>query len=72
MGVCRALVLDDDVRVEFGKAHEHARIIASECLCALTNLLSRKYSFSKYLVEVCIICNKIFNFDNKRIFYVRF
>ncbi|XP_018573410.1 armadillo repeat-containing protein 6 homolog [Anoplophora glabripennis] len=41
MGVCRALVLDDDIRVEFGKAHEHARVIASECLCLLTNLLNR-------------------------------
>nr|CAH7719280.1 unnamed protein product [Callosobruchus chinensis] len=41
LSVCRALVLDDDVRVEFGKAHEHARVIASETLCALTGLLTR-------------------------------
>lgn len=43
LSVCRALVLDDDVRVEFGRAHEHARVIASETLCSLTGLLSRKY-----------------------------
>ncbi|CAH2005888.1 unnamed protein product [Acanthoscelides obtectus] len=41
LSVSRALVLDDDVRVEFGKAHEHARVIASETLCALTGLLTR-------------------------------
>lgn len=44
LAVCRALVLDDDVRVEFGKAHEHARIIASETLCVLIGLLSREYN----------------------------
>lgn len=41
LAVCRALVLDDDIRVEFGKAHEHARIIASEILCPLTQLMTR-------------------------------
>ncbi|XP_023017098.2 armadillo repeat-containing protein 6 homolog [Leptinotarsa decemlineata] len=41
LAVCRALVLDDDVRVEFGNAHEHARIIASETLCCLVGLLVR-------------------------------
>ncbi|KAK9872349.1 hypothetical protein WA026_017808 [Henosepilachna vigintioctopunctata] len=41
LALFRALVLDDDVRVEFGKAHEHARGIASETLPHLTNLLSR-------------------------------
>ncbi|XP_057663987.1 armadillo repeat-containing protein 6 homolog [Diorhabda carinulata] len=41
LAVCRSLVLDDDVRVEFGKAHEHARIIASEILCPLTQLMAR-------------------------------
>lgn len=34
----RFLILDDDIRVEFGKAHEHARLIASECLVELTQL----------------------------------
>ncbi|XP_059478671.1 armadillo repeat-containing protein 6 homolog [Neocloeon triangulifer] len=28
--VLRSLILDDDIRVPFGKAHEHARIIASD------------------------------------------
>lgn len=37
--VCRALVLDDDVRVEFGHAHEHAKAIASDILCPLMKLL---------------------------------
>lgn len=32
----------DDVRVEFGKAHEHAREIATEALPALTELLKSK------------------------------
>ncbi|XP_072379419.1 armadillo repeat-containing protein 6 homolog [Diabrotica undecimpunctata] len=41
LAVCRALVLDDDIRVEFGNAHEHARIIASEILCPLTQLMTR-------------------------------
>uniref|UniRef100_A0A1B0GNM7 Armadillo repeat-containing domain-containing protein n=1 Tax=Phlebotomus papatasi TaxID=29031 RepID=A0A1B0GNM7_PHLPP len=35
----RNLVLDDDIRVEYGKAHEHARIIAESCLTDLTKLL---------------------------------
>lgn len=35
----RHLVLDDDVRIEFSKAHEHARTIAAECLIQLTQLL---------------------------------
>jgi len=39
--VCRALVLDDDPRVEFGRAHEHARVIASETLCPIMVLLSK-------------------------------
>ncbi|XP_055689136.1 armadillo repeat-containing protein 6 homolog [Lutzomyia longipalpis] len=37
--VFRNLVLDDDIRVEFGKAHEHARVIAESCLADLTKLL---------------------------------
>lgn len=41
--VLRALVLDDDVRVEFGKAHEHARIIAVDTLGLITDLLISKY-----------------------------
>lgn len=37
--VFRHLILDDDVRVEFSKAHEHARAIASDVLAELTELL---------------------------------
>lgn len=41
LGVLRALVLDDDVRVEFGKAHDHARVIASDTLSSITGLLTK-------------------------------
>lgn len=34
----RFFILDDDIRVEFGKAHDHARTIAQECLVELTQL----------------------------------
>lgn len=37
--VIRKLTLDDDVRVEFGKAHEHARELGAQMLEPLTNLL---------------------------------
>lgn len=36
----RCLILDDDIRVEFGKAHDHARMIAQECLTELTQLMT--------------------------------
>ncbi|XP_017472416.1 PREDICTED: armadillo repeat-containing protein 6 homolog [Rhagoletis zephyria] len=39
LAVLRYLVLDDDIRVEFGCAHEHARRIASEYIVDLTKLL---------------------------------
>ncbi|XP_008554566.1 armadillo repeat-containing protein 6 homolog [Microplitis demolitor] len=38
--VIRALVLDDDLRLEFGKAHEHASLLARASIGILTNLLS--------------------------------
>lgn len=38
----RHLVLDDDVRVEFSQAHEHARTISSDNLSHLTKLLFSK------------------------------
>lgn len=41
--VIRALVLDDDIRHEYGKAHEHATVIARGALDVLTGLLSSKY-----------------------------
>jgi hypothetical protein len=39
--VMRSLIMDDDIRVPFGKAHDHARLIASECgaLKSITSLL---------------------------------
>lgn len=40
--VFRHLILDDDVRIEFSKAHEHARNIAGDVLIDLTQLLPRK------------------------------
>lgn len=39
--VFRYLILDDDIRVEFGKAHEHARAIAAEVLVEITTLLTK-------------------------------
>ncbi|XP_047364774.1 armadillo repeat-containing protein 6 homolog [Vespa velutina] len=39
--VIRALVLDDDIRHEYGKAHEHATVIARGALDVLTGLLSK-------------------------------
>ncbi|KAK2587120.1 hypothetical protein KPH14_002882 [Odynerus spinipes] len=39
--VLRALVLDDDIRHEYGKSHEHATVIAKGALDVLTGLLSR-------------------------------
>lgn len=40
--VFRFLVLDDDVRVEFGKAHDHAKAIATDVLVELTALMGSK------------------------------
>ncbi|CAG4972170.1 unnamed protein product [Colias eurytheme] len=37
--VIRRLTLDDDIRMEFGKAHEHARELGMQLLEPLTNLL---------------------------------
>lgn len=42
----RFLILDDDIRVEFGKAHDHARTLAAETLTDVTKLLFSMYSFS--------------------------
>ena len=44
----RYLILDDDIRVEFGKAHEHARTIAAEVLVDITTLLTSMPSPSKF------------------------
>lgn len=39
--VIRALVLDDDIRHEYGKAHEHANSIAKSALNVITGLMPR-------------------------------
>ncbi|XP_076667885.1 armadillo repeat-containing protein 6 homolog [Andrena cerasifolii] len=39
--VIRALVLDDDIRHEYGKAHEHASTIAKGALNVITGLMPR-------------------------------
>lgn len=39
----RFLILDDDIRVEFGKAHEHARTLANEMLPDITKLLFSEF-----------------------------
>lgn len=49
-GVLRSLVLDDDVRHEFGKAHEHARIIAGNTLKTIIQLL-QKYKNDEELIN---------------------
>ena len=45
----RSKILDDDIRVEFGKAHEHARTLATAFLKDLTQLLT-KYKSNQELV----------------------
>lgn len=59
LGLCRTLVLDDDIRVEFGCAHEHARQLASAFVVNLTemlklegNLITEKYSKMFILLHV--------------------
>lgn len=39
-GVMRSLALDDDIRHEFGKAHDHASQMARSSLTVLTGLLT--------------------------------
>lgn len=50
----RFLILDDDIRVEFGKAHEHARLIAHECLSDLTLLLTEFKENPDVLAELML------------------
>lgn len=50
----RFLILDDDIRVEFGKAHEHARMIANECLIDLTQLMVRFKDNPDMLAELML------------------
>ncbi|KAJ8932460.1 hypothetical protein NQ314_014642 [Rhamnusium bicolor] len=59
LAVCRALALDDDVRVEFGKAHEHSKIIANETLSTIIRLLSRfqqdEQLINDLMITLCVI-----------------
>lgn len=48
--VFRNLILDDDIRVEFSKAHDHARAIAAEILTDLTQLLNGM-TISSYMTQ---------------------
>ena len=50
----RFLVLDDDIRVEFGKAHDHARMIANECLVGLTQLMTNFKDNPDLLAELML------------------
>lgn len=50
----RFLILDDDIRVEFGKAHDHARMIAQECLVELTQLMTKFKDDSDLLAELML------------------
>lgn len=54
LGLCRVLVLDDDIRVEFGCAHEHARQLASVLIVELTELLKCEGK----LTQITDNCNK--------------
>ncbi|XP_044746290.1 armadillo repeat-containing protein 6 homolog [Coccinella septempunctata] len=54
LSLFRALVLDDDVRVEFGKAHDHAKGIACETLPILTDLI-KKYRTDENVVSDLIL-----------------
>jgi len=56
--VIRALILDDDIRHEYGKAHEHATIIAKGALDVITGLLKSKlYLLYKLYLNTNFIIN---------------
>lgn len=57
--VFRHLILDDDVRVEFSKAHEHARTIASDVLVELTELLPGSFTELEFISS----CDSIVSFN---------
>lgn len=64
----RFLILDDDIRCEFGKAHDHARMIAQECLVELTQLMSTFKDNPDLLAEVNIHRQKLLNTTNELTF----
>lgn len=59
--VLRVLILDDDVRVEFGRAHEHARIIAVETLTHINELLKSMFQCEKCIEELSYSILKLSN-----------
>ncbi|XP_011642893.1 armadillo repeat-containing protein 6 homolog [Pogonomyrmex barbatus] len=52
--VIRALVLDDDIRHEYGKAHEHATVMAKGALDVITGLLKRFKKETKVIGDLMI------------------
>lgn len=48
------MILDDDIRVEFSKAHEHARTIAAEVLTEITELLTVHSANTSILSELTL------------------
>lgn len=75
--VFRNLVLDDDLRSEFSKAHEHARLIAKDVLVDLTKLLAGNgtYLLSIYFIarsfwmnHACDCVPNIDKMDNQILF----
>lgn len=50
--VIRALVLDDDIRHEYGKAHEHATIMAKSALDVITGLLKSKLYLNSFTINL--------------------
>ncbi|XP_075216356.1 armadillo repeat-containing protein 6 homolog isoform X1 [Lycorma delicatula] len=53
-GVIRSLCLDDDVRINVSKAHEHARTLAVDLLCPLTELLKELKDKKEELCDVLL------------------
>lgn len=49
--VIRALVLDDDIRHEYGKAHEHATVMAKDALEVITGLLKSKLYLNSFTIN---------------------
>ncbi|XP_055315485.1 armadillo repeat-containing protein 6 homolog [Sitodiplosis mosellana] len=50
----RNLILDDDIRIEFSKAHDHARAIAAEFLVELSHLLPIQMKDKNILSELLL------------------
>ncbi|XP_058834960.1 armadillo repeat-containing protein 6 homolog [Topomyia yanbarensis] len=50
----RFLVLDDDIRVEFGKAHEHARTLGMETITDVTKLLFKFKSEQELVCDLLL------------------